>query len=74
MKLWIKRTAIAASVLAVVTGGGWLYLQKNPRPEEPKFRTAQVDFGAITQVVLATGTLQPVITVNVGTQVSGTVL
>ena len=74
MKLWIKRTAIAASVLAVVLGGGWLYLQKNPRPEEPKFRTAQVDEGAITQVVLATGTLQPVITVNVGTQVSGTVL
>lgn len=74
MKLWIKRTAIAASVLAVVTGGGWLYVQKNPRPEEPKFRTAQVDEGAITQVVLATGTLQPVITVNVGTQVSGTVL
>jgi HlyD family secretion protein len=55
-------------------GGCWLYLQKNPRPEEPKFRTAQVDEGAITQVVLATGTLQPVITVNVGTQVSGTVL
>jgi HlyD family secretion protein len=74
MKLWIKRTAIAASVLAVVIGGGWLYVQKNPRPEEPKFRTAQVDEGAITQVVLATGTLQPVITVNVGTQVSGTVL
>ena len=74
MKLWIKRTAIAASVLAVVLGGGWLYLQKNPRTEEPKFRTAQVDEGAITQVVLATGTLQPVITVNVGTQVSGTVL
>ena len=74
MKLWIKRTAIAASILAVVLGGGWLYLQKNPRTEEPKFRTAQVDEGAITQVVLATGTLQPVITVNVGTQVSGTVL
>ena len=74
MKLWIKRTAIAASVLAVVLGGGWLYMQKNPRQEEPKFRTAPVDEGAITQVVLATGTLQPVITVNVGTQVSGTVL
>ena len=74
MKLWIKRTAIAATVLAVAFGGGWLYLQKNPRQEEPKFRTAQVDEGAITQVVLATGTLQPVITVNVGTQVSGTVL
>jgi HlyD family secretion protein len=74
MKLWIRRSAIATSVVAVVAAGGWLYVQKNPRQEEPKFRTAAVDQGAITQVVLATGTLQPVITVNVGTQVSGTVL
>ena len=42
MKLWIKRTAIAASVLAVVLGGGWLYLQKNPRTEEPKFRLSLI--------------------------------
>lgn len=74
MKLWIRRSAIAASLVAVVAAGGWLYVKKNPRQEEPKFRTATVDQGAITQVVLATGTLQPVITVNVGTQVSGTVL
>ncbi len=74
MKLWIKRSAIAASLVAVSAAGGWQYVQRNPRAEEPKFRTAQLDEGAITQVVLATGTLQPVITVNVGTQVSGTVL
>lgn len=74
MKLWIRRSAIAASLVAVAAAGGWLYVKKNPRQEEPKFRTATVDQGAITQVVLATGTLQPVITVNVGTQVSGTVL
>ena len=49
-------------------------MRQNPKVEEPKFRTAAIDEGAITQVVLATGTLQPVITVNVGTQVSGTVL
>ena len=74
MKLWMKRSAIAAGVLSVLAGGVLLYLRLNPKQEEPKFRTAQVDEGAITQVVLATGTLQPVITVNVGTQVSGTVL
>jgi HlyD family secretion protein len=40
----------------------------------PRFRTAAVDRGAISQAVLANGTVQPVNTVNVGTQVSGTVL
>jgi hypothetical protein len=35
---------------------------------------AALDEGPITQVVMATGTLQPVIQVTVGTQVSGTVL
>ncbi len=74
MKLWMKRAAIAACVIGALAGGGLLYVRQNAKPEEPKYRTAQVDEGAITQVVLATGTLQPVITVNVGTQVSGTVL
>ncbi len=73
MKKWTQRTLIAAGVLALVAGGVF-YVQHNTKPEEPKFRTAAVDEGPITQVVLATGTLQPVITVNVGSQVSGTVL
>ncbi len=74
MKTWIKRSGIAAVVAAIAGGGYWAYSQRPPKPVEPKFRTAPIDEGAITQVVLATGTLQPVTTVNVGTQVSGTVL
>ena len=74
MKTWIKRSIYALVAVAVVGGGTYLYKQRADKPEPPKFRTATIDEGAITQVVLATGTLQPVITVNVGTQVSGTVL
>ena len=74
MKPWIKRSVYVVVALAVAGGGLYLYSQRAHKPETPKFRTATVDQGAITQVVLATGTLQPVITVNVGTQVSGTVL
>lgn len=73
MKPWIKRSLIGASVV-VIAAVGWQLSHPGDKAEEPKFRTASVDEGAITQVVLATGTLQPVITVNVGTQVSGTVL
>lgn len=74
LKPWIKRSAIALGVVVVVAAAAAQFSQHNPKPEEPKFRTAAIDEGAITQVVLATGTLQPVTTVNVGTQVSGTVL
>lgn len=74
MKPWMKRGVVALVVSAVAGGGYWAYNKRPPKPIEPKFRTAAVDEGAITQVVLATGTLQPVTTVNVGTQVSGTVL
>ena len=74
MKPWIKRSVYALVILWVGAGGVYLYSKRGDKTETPKFRTAAVDEGAITQVVLASGTLQPVITVNVGTQVSGTVL
>jgi HlyD family secretion protein len=74
MKPWIKRSAIGLVVLVVAGGAAYFYSASGDKTEKPKFRTAAIDEGAITQVVLASGTLQPVITVVVGTQVSGTVL
>jgi HlyD family secretion protein len=75
MKLKRKHAVWAVVVLALAGGGIWWAQQRGQaKDEKPRFRTATVDQGAISQVVLATGTLQPVITVNVGTQVSGTVL
>src|SRR5262249_48381909 len=41
------------------------------RKPEPKYRTAAVDRGNITQTVTATGALSAVTTVKVGSQVSG---
>jgi HlyD family secretion protein len=71
----MKRAIWAGVVLAlVVAGGGWMLRQRSAADEVPRFRTAAIDSGPITQVVLATGALQPVTTVTVGTQVSGTVL
>ncbi len=73
MQRWMRRATAAGVVVALVGGAAWVLRERATREEAPKFRTATVDRGAITQVVLATGTLQPVITVTVGTQVSGTV-
>jgi len=74
---WRSKGLKWAMVLAavVLAGGAWMQWKKaNPPPEVPRYRTAAVDQGAISQAVLANGTVQPVNTVNVGTQVSGTVL
>ncbi|MDX2220118.1 MAG: efflux RND transporter periplasmic adaptor subunit [Burkholderiales bacterium] len=54
-----------------------LYVQFKERAEKAKaerYRTAQVDRGSVVQRITANGTLNPVSVVNVGTQVSGTVL
>ena len=75
MKVWVKRAIWAGTIVALAAGGGWWFQkQKRTAEAQPRFRTAAIDSGPITQVVLATGALQPVITVTVGTQVSGTVL
>jgi HlyD family secretion protein len=75
MKVWVKRGIWVGVVVALAAGGvWWVQKQKRVLDEQPRFRTAAIDRGPITQVVLATGALQPVITVTVGTQVSGTVL
>ena len=60
--------------LALVLGGGgygaWYYLgAKSDKP--PEFQTTKVTRGDITQTVTATGDLQPVVTVDIGAQVSG---
>ena len=55
----------ATLVVALAGGGAWWFnKQRKAIDDLPKFRTAAIDQGAITQVVLATGALQPVTTVN----------
>jgi HlyD family secretion protein len=51
-------------------GGGWYYFN-NRTVKAPEFTTTKVAKGDITQSVTATGDLQPVMTVDIGAQVSG---
>ncbi|GJJ04459.1 RND transporter [Duganella rhizosphaerae] len=69
-----KRLAFGAGLLAAVVGGA-SYLQANQEAVVPvsKFHTTTVDVGDITQTVTATGTINPVALINVGSQMSGTV-
>lgn len=67
-----RRIAIAALVLlalALAAWGAWSAFGAGARP--PEFRLAKVERGNITSVVSASGTLNAVVTVQVGSQISG---
>jgi HlyD family secretion protein len=67
-----KRLLIVVAVVAALAGGA-LYFQATAKGEAPQFTTAAVTRGDVVETVEATGTLQAVTTVQVGTQVSGTI-
>jgi HlyD family secretion protein len=71
MKKWIWPLLV---VLGLGGGGyGWYYRQSHKPPENP-YKTAPVERRTISSRVTASGTLQAVVTVQVGSQVSGRVL
>lgn len=69
-----KKLALVVGLL-VIGGAAAAFYSKSRTPvvEAPRFRTAPVDTGNITQSVTATGTINPVALINIGSQVSGTV-
>src|SRR5688500_2380887 len=68
----MKKLILTLIVLAVIGGGTYAYY-KNKAVPEPKISTLELTRGDVVEAVQATGTLQAVKTVNVGTQVSGVV-
>jgi HlyD family secretion protein len=73
MKPIVKKSLFAFAALAIAGGGiGWYRSSAAPTPEQ-RYRVQAVEQGELTQTVSANGTLNPVVLVSVGTQVSGTV-
>ncbi len=58
------------ALIAVLGVGGYVYWNGDQKPSV-KYKTAKIERGTVAQVVTATGTINPVITVQVGSQVSG---
>lgn len=73
MKLTLKTFALSVMVLALVAGGVIFYYSNAAQTPEQRYKLQGVEKGDLTQTVSANGTLNPVVLVNVGTQVSGTV-
>jgi HlyD family secretion protein len=69
---WLRRLAFATGAVLVV-GAGLAYQAKHRPPPPAKFITAQVSVGDVIEKVQATGTVQPLLQVNVGAQVNGRV-
>ena len=69
--------ALRAGLLAIVAAVawyGWTYWSKSKvKPLAERYQLETVARGDVVQTVTASGTLNPVVLVNVGTQVSGTV-
>jgi HlyD family secretion protein len=66
----MKKTIITLIVIAAIAGSVGAYYYTRPGPE-PKVSTVQVNRGDVTEVVSATGTLDAVTAVLVGSQVGG---
>jgi HlyD family secretion protein len=70
-EIYMKKYLIISAVVLLVAGiAGYAYLK---RPVEILYKTVKIERGSIVSTVSATGNLSAVITVQVGTQVSGTI-
>jgi HlyD family secretion protein len=68
-----KAAALALLALALAGSGIYWYRQNAAQSPEQRYKMQGLEMGDITQTVSANGTLNPVVLVSVGTQVSGTV-
>ncbi len=67
-----RNIGIGLGACVILVAGGTAFFMRGPK-EDVKWRTAKVDRGNITARISATGTLNALIQVPVGTQVSGVV-
>jgi HlyD family secretion protein len=68
-----KRAFLIVTVVAAVTASAAAYYRASQAGEPPSLMTATVARGDVVETIDATGTLEAVTTVQVGTQVSGVI-
>lgn len=69
----MKKIVVILGLVVVLGVVAFVVLRGKESKSEPKFLTAEVQKGNISIMVTATGTLEAVTTVQVGSQVSGTI-
>lgn len=76
MKIFTRKRILIAVAAVIVGTVAANYMKGSDQPKEEvlRYKTAAVEQGNIAQTVTASGTLNPVALINVGSQVSGTVI
>ncbi len=74
--VWYRRPALWMSMLllALIAAGLWYWQDRQTASAAPIYTTHTVARGNLTLTVTANGTLQPTRSVNIGSELSGTVL
>ncbi len=67
----LRRLLVPLVLVAAAAAAAWGYFYARSAGSTPRYRTAAVERGPLTATVSATGTLNAVITVQVGSQISG---
>src|SRR5438552_6832299 len=67
----MKTAILTVLLLAAAGGAAWYFLR--PSNGAPKYRLGKIEKGELRVTVAATGTVQPFLLVQVGTQVTGTI-
>lgn len=75
-RVWFKRRSLwlAPGLLALAVGGYYAWQSNQQRNAAPVYVTEPASRGNLTLTVTANGTLQPTRSVNIGSELSGTVL
>src|SRR5690349_14744925 len=68
-----NRKVLMIGTAVVVLAGGWWFFGRGPKQADTKIETEEVARGSLRETVSATGALQALETIPVGTQVSGTI-
>jgi HlyD family secretion protein len=71
MGLMKKVTWIAGAVVLALAGGGAWWWSQRAKADDVSYRTAKIERGSLQATVSASGAVNPVTQVSVGTQVSG---
>jgi len=67
----MRKVLVALALVAAFGAAAYFYLKKTPQASP--YRTAKVERGDIVDSITATGNINAVTTVSVGSQISGTI-
>ena len=68
----LVRYGVGLAVVAALAAGGW-YFGFASKDKAPNYRTEEIARGTLTVTVVANGTVNPVRTVSIGSELSGIV-